>query len=86
MALCSPTQLNLNSFLDKDYEMVWMRADYFDRRRPDLESFAAYFRGDTSVVAFDNLGKNARLIVPCPQDAPEYYKNILSFLKNVSNE
>jgi hypothetical protein len=50
---------------------------------PDLTAFAEHFRGgaDTGVVAFANLGKDAILIVPCPQGPPAAYGHLAAFVR-----
>jgi len=51
--------------------------------RPDDRAFAEYFRvaTDIGVVEFANLGKDAILIVPCPQAPAAAYGHLASFVR-----
>src|ERR1700761_4985366 len=43
-------------------------------RKVDPDAFAEHFTGGPeAAVAFYNLGKDAELVVPCPQGAPAIY-------------
>jgi hypothetical protein len=46
-------------------------------RAPDAEAFESHFKANPSkaVIVFPNLGKNAILIVPCPQSASADMQN-----------
>jgi hypothetical protein len=52
---------------------------------PDPQAFAEHFAarpaGET-VVSFANLGKDAILVVPCPQGPPSAYGHIAAFVRN----
>lgn len=48
---------------------------------PDHQSFAAFFTDMAAVVDFDNLGHDARLVVPCPLGAPEQYTHLARFIR-----
>ena len=69
-------------FLDKTYECVLMNSPYLDRRLVDTDSFLEYFDQTKLIVDFNNLGKNARLIVPTPQDEPHHYKHLARFMRS----
>ncbi|ESA38579.1 hypothetical protein N836_32080 [Leptolyngbya sp. Heron Island J] len=52
---------------------------------PDRETYAQYFNvdaGDNGVIAFDNLGKDALLVVPSPCKTDVDYTNLAAFLRN----
>jgi len=51
---------------------------------PDPAPFAEHFRkmGPGGVVAFPNLGRDAILIVPCPDDLLSDYGHLASYLRN----
>jgi len=52
---------------------------------PDRMTYAQYFdmdAGDAGVVAFDNLGKDALLVVPSPCNPDIDYSNLAAFLQN----
>ena len=58
-------------------------------RRPDHYTFANYFNAepnDNGVVAFENLGKDALLIAPSPDEATDNYSELAAFLKNAPGE
>ena len=52
-------------------------------RDADAEAFAEHFRGagETGVVEFPNLGKDAVLIVPCPRGPNSVYGHIGAFVR-----
>lgn len=52
---------------------------------PDRATYAQYFNvdtGDNGVIAFDNLGKDALLVVPSPYKPDVDYSNLAAFLRN----
>lgn len=69
------------SFLEKPYEFVLLESTSLERRRLNATAFANFFQTTDSVVDFDNLGKNARLIVPTPADDSEDYKHLAKFIR-----
>lgn len=75
--------------LDRSFEHVCVDAPALAGIRPDAEAFAEHF--DThcdadGVVAFDNLGGDARLIVPCPLGTLEQYTHLAGFVRLASAE
>lgn len=51
---------------------------------PEPSAFAEHFRNSATsggVVSFYNLGKDARLIVPCPLASPEVYRHLGTFVR-----
>lgn len=46
---------------------------------PDPEAFAEHFRADRSVVSFGNLGGDAILIAPCPEEGGANFAHLASF-------
>jgi hypothetical protein len=52
-------------------------------RRPDPGAFAEHFRGanTTRVVEFPNLGKDAILVVPCPDGRSSAYGHLAAFIR-----
>ena len=54
------------------FRFVLARADALARTAADSSSFAAQLAGGADVVDFDNLGGDARLIVPCAGSAGGY--------------
>ena len=54
-------------------------------RPPDKKTFANYFttaESDTGIVVFENLGKDALLVVPSPQGDDSAYAHIAAFTRN----
>jgi len=54
-------------------------------RPPDTNAFASYFitaESDTGIVVFENLGKDAMLVAPCPQGDDSAYAHIAAFVRN----
>ena len=58
-------------------------------RHPDQYTFANYFNAvpnDNGVVAFENLGKDALLVVPSPLAASDDYSELSAFLQHAPDE
>ncbi|MEO1622926.1 MAG: hypothetical protein AAFU53_18080, partial [Cyanobacteria bacterium J06632_3] len=56
----------------------------FSTRKPDSRPFQNYFTtedADEGIVTFDNLRKDARLIVPSPRTQPEAYGHLAAFIR-----
>ena len=68
------------------YEFVLVNSPSLARVSADRNSFAKKFSQDKSVVAFKNLGRDASLIVPCPQDAQTDFPHLAAFLRIASKE
>ena len=54
-------------------------------RTPDTIAFAEHFTNNDDndgIVIFKNLGKDAILVVPCPQTPPSAYSHLASFIRN----
>ena len=45
------------------------------------KAFYGYFKDETAVVSFPNLGKNALLVVPCPVAGNEVYGHLATFCR-----
>lgn len=71
----------LDSLINKPYECILLSSDSLDKRTLDQTAFSAHFQIGSLVTDFDNLGKNARLVVPTPQGKLEPYKNLASFIR-----
>jgi len=54
------------STTEQAYEFVLIKSRFFKNILPDTESFKSYFT-EEPVVTFQNLGKDAMLVVPTPQ-------------------
>lgn len=65
----------------KPFECAVLSAPVLARAAPDLQSFAEHFSVAEPVVYFDNLGRDATLIVPCPRAQPSAYPHLAAFLR-----
>jgi hypothetical protein len=56
-------------------------------REPDPNAFAEHFQnaGNSSVIEFPNLGKDAIMIVPCPNGLPSAYGHLAAFVREASS-
>jgi len=70
------------SLLHHPYELVLLISTRFERRTLNETAFADFFQTDDLVTNFDNLGKNARLVVPTPIGEVQSYKHLASFLRS----
>ncbi|MEM8680396.1 MAG: hypothetical protein AAGF97_13690 [Planctomycetota bacterium] len=53
-------------------------------RPVDHDTFKSHFHPDQDVVIFDNLGRDARLVVPCPTQHTDSRAHLLAFLRTAS--
>ena len=74
-----------NKTTGQDYEFIIRGSNVFDAKVADKKAFSSYFREDNDVVSFDNLGGDAKLVVPCFRgNNPEHYTHFASFIRNVN--
>jgi len=73
-----PVTLNT---LKEGYECNLVNSGFLAGRSPDPEAFSSYFKKDKPVVSFPNLGRDARLIVPCPFSSHSVYTHIGNFVQ-----
>ena len=66
--------------LDRPFEFVLLDAPGL-ARRPDSEAFSEHFTSEP-VVSFPNLGRNAILVVPCPQGPADSYGHLAAFVRH----
>jgi len=70
----------ITATLNRPFEFVLVDSpDLTDN--PNRTAFQPHFTKE-AVVAFENLGKDAMMIVPCPQAAPETYVHLAAFVHN----
>jgi hypothetical protein len=70
--------------LSRGFEFVLLDSPHLVRP-PDKKTFANYFttaESETGIVVFKNLGKDAMLVVPCPQADDVAYAHIAAFARN----
>jgi hypothetical protein len=74
--------------LDFPFECVLVHAATLLHVQADAAPFRAHFRTEPTarVLAFPNLGGDARLIVPTPQAAMNCYAHLAVFLRNAPPE
>lgn len=68
----------------RSFEFVLINTPAFANRPTDYQTFNSFFSGSESVegvVSFDNLGKDARLIVPCPHSDRDVYGHLADFVR-----
>lgn len=65
------------------YEFVVIGTEAFNGLKTNKKPFEEYFEEEEWVVNFENLGKNAILIAPCPSSLyTEGYKHLGQFIRN----
>ena len=73
--------------VNREFEFVLLDSPSLVRP-PDTKTFASYFttaESDTGIVIFENLGKDALLVVPSPQADDSAYAHIAAFTRNGPN-
>ena len=78
-----PPVSNLN--IKQVYEFVLVPSPQLSNVNADLSPFQEKFnsrRSNESVLAFENLGRDAELIVPCPVMEKNIYAHFASFIRN----
>lgn len=69
------------------FEMVTVAAPALQSQRARPDAFAAQLGGaGEDVRCFDNLGKDARLVVPCPLGPPFAYAHLARFVREGPGE
>lgn len=68
--------------VDRPFEFVLLDSPEL-ARQPDPDAFAEHFRGAAKgdVVEFFNLGKDAVMVVPCPNGPPSAYGHLAAFVR-----
>lgn len=69
------------ALLHHPYEFVVLISTSLDKRSLNESAFADFFQTEKIVTSFDNLGKNARLVVPTPNGELNSYKHLAKFLR-----
>jgi len=79
--------------MEQTYEFVVKKTTAFNGKRPNKKAFQEHFKADCEsncsnchIVRFDNLGKDAKLIVPCPIDESDCYTHLATFIRNAPSE
>ena len=69
------------SLLTQPYEFVVLISNSLEKRALNKTAFADFFHTEELVVDFDNLGKNARLVVPTPLGEIADNKHLGKFIR-----
>ena len=70
--------------VDREFEFVLLDSPGLSRS-PDTEPFAEFFTlddTDQGIVAFENLGKDAKLVVPSPRGPSSAYVHLAAFIRH----
>ncbi len=67
--------------LNRPFEYVLVDSPALIAVQPDPIAFAAYFQPGKAIVEFENLGRDACLIAPCPGEAGDNYAHLSAFLR-----
>ena len=75
----------------KDFEFVLVSAPALHDVTADISAFSEYFDcdpHDKTVTSFLNLGGDARLVVPCPEDSVEHqhYSSLAPFMRGADHD
>jgi hypothetical protein len=81
-AYCWETPPITKATLDLAFECVLVSSAALARQRSDRAPFAAHLGGANSVVAFENLGGDAELIVPTGVAPGANYAHLAAFLRS----
>lgn len=73
-----------NQTLKNDYECNIINSDFLAGQSPDSQTFSQYFDSNKHVVTFPNLGNDADLVVPCPEDQNKAYTHIGNFVRQAN--
>ena len=71
------------------FEFVLVDSPQLAGVRPNEQAFASYFasaRSGASVVEFANLGGDAHLVVPCPQNPLSAYSQLATFARRAPDD
>lgn len=73
-----------SSSLERPFEYVISDAPGLAGASPEVEAFAEHFDGAADsgdVVSFENLGRDALLVVPCPKAEHVHYAHLAAFVR-----
>jgi len=73
--------------VNRQFEFVILDSPWL-ALRPDSTPFADYFTADSDsgIVAFENLGRDATLVVPCPRGPDSVYGHLAAFTRQAPEE
>ena len=73
-------------YVKAPYEAMLLKTENFSKRSIDTQAFSERIHSTSLVECFDNLGRNAKLIVPTLKLDKEVYKQFGSFINGASVE
>ncbi len=75
-----------STLMTQQFEFVILDAPEFENKKADPSDFIEHMKKDKTVVSFENLRKDAMLIVPCPCETNSSgFLDLKSFLVNAKN-
>lgn len=72
--------VNQDSVHRQPFEFVLLNCEMLERS-VDTRAFSDYFSAQDSIVAFDNIGGDAELVVPCPVGREHHYGHLAAFIR-----
>jgi hypothetical protein len=73
--------------LSNNFEFVLVNSQALANLKPNYSAFADQFKnGKNGVVAFDNLGRDAKLVSPCPISSSSDYVHLAAFVRNAPDK
>lgn len=67
----------------RPFEFVLINTPSFANRNTDATTYSQYFDdGETGIVAFENLGGDAMLVVPSPRASDSAYGHLAAFVRH----
>jgi hypothetical protein len=70
---------------EEPFEFVLLDSPALERN-VDRHSFAEHFRDKAEVAVFENLGRDATLVVPCPRNPADAYGHLAAFVREAPVE
>ncbi len=67
--------------VDQSFEFVLVNSNTLARVSPMGKAFKAYFTTEEPIVVFENLGKDATLVVPTPKGKQSTYPHLAQFVR-----
>ncbi len=72
--------------LDRPFEFVLVESSRLARVRANPAPFMEYFSSDRDVVDFASLGRDAWLVVPCPDNREAEYSHLAQFSRQAAKD
>jgi hypothetical protein len=82
-AYCFEVPPLMRNTLDRPFECVLVENPALARTAPDPAPFAAHFRHNPGcqAIVFENLGRDAVLVAPCPRGDSQLYTHLATFMQ-----